>query len=151
MNIPGISEVLRAQFSEVELARLFGPHAHRGDVHVWYERPNGDRVGPLPSSRHAAWVAKGLTAVALPDTPAPAPIEPLDVPKIAEHATDDRRAVYFRNDERAIFSLKAHAALTVKGWTFERFESEREAYIDSRKGRPLSREEAAIAAGLPHD
>jgi hypothetical protein len=70
---------------------------------------------------------------------------------IADRVPDDRRALYVRNDEAAIFSVRADRILRAKGWVRARDITEREAYIDSRCGRPLSAEEAAIAATLPHD
>jgi hypothetical protein len=55
----------------------------------------------LCHTEHAAIVAR-------PDAPTPVADAPLALSEtIAEHATDDRRALYRRGDEEAIFSVRA--------------------------------------------
>jgi hypothetical protein len=59
-------EQLRARgHSDIEIARLFGPRAHKGELRIVYQRQNGVRTSPLPSSRHMCYVSRGMTAVAI--------------------------------------------------------------------------------------
>jgi len=61
----GVSEDIAKRYTDTDLARLFDKFGHHGEVRVIYERPNGDRPSPLPSSRHLSYVSKGWTAVRL--------------------------------------------------------------------------------------
>jgi hypothetical protein len=99
-----------------------------------------------------AYVARGWTAVAVVDDPPPAPRrEPVTLSEqLAEYAKADRRALYRKGDQEAIYSTRQHADLSAKGWEFVRLTTAREDYIGTRQGRTLSREEAALAASLEH-
>lgn len=148
----GISEAVAAQFSESELARLFGPEAYRGEVRVRYQRQNGDLTSPLPSSRHLAYVAKGWTAVEVVEEPVPATERRAVLSsEMAEHARHDRIGIWERDGREIAQSCRQAPRLLRDGWAFVRLASERELYLDSRCGRQPSAEEAARAATLAHD
>src|SRR3954464_8964265 len=146
----GTSKNVAAQYNEAELAGLFGPEGHRGEVRVRYQRgASGDITSPLPSTRHLAYVAKGWTAVAVVEEPARAVEKPVVVPPaVANHAQHDRSAVWTRGDSTIIQSCKHAPKLLQSGWAFVRLTSCREMYLDSLHGRTPSRDEAAKAATL---
>ena len=83
----GVSEDIAKRYTDTDLARLFDKFGHHGEVRVIYERPNGDRPSPLPSSRHLSYVSKGWTAVEIVDTPVSADITAIVISSdIRDHA-----------------------------------------------------------------
>jgi len=114
-----IDQLHARNYTERDIARLFGPQAHAGEVRIRYNRGNGDLTSPLPSSRHTYYAAKGWTAVDLAEeAPSENPDRP-DVPaEILEHANHDRVAIWTRGNNRLESSARNAAALLAKGYTF---------------------------------
>jgi hypothetical protein len=121
----GISEELAVDlaargYTDADVARIFGPKAYAGELRVIYDRGNGDRTSPLPSSRHAYYYgAKNWVAVAIADDPAQAGDQLVDVPTHIQES-GDRMAVWSRKGGRDTThaSCKQAASMLSKGWTF---------------------------------
>ena len=122
----GLSESLAADltargYTDSDVAQLFAPQAWKGEIRVIYRRhpDREDFTSPLPSSRHMDYIAKGWTAVAIEDPPAPIESEPISVPDdIAEHGRNDRAGVWQRGTDEIESSCRHAQSLLSKGWTF---------------------------------
>jgi hypothetical protein len=113
-------------YSDAEIAQLFDPRAHKGEVRVIYARPNGDRTSPLPSSRHSYYhFAKGWVAVALENDADPVNDAEIEVsPEILEYAAQDRVAIWKRDKDQIEVSCRNARNLLARGWSFEGLASE---------------------------
>ena len=124
----GITESLADElaargYSENDVARIFGPKAHEGELRIIYSRGNArDLTSPLPSSRHMYYLQRGFEAVAIADDPSQ-PVEQLvSVPaEIQEYARHDRVGIWSRKNGRDIMnsSCRNAAALLSKGWEWQ--------------------------------
>lgn len=105
--------------SDNDIAGLFGPRAHKGELRVRYDRGNGDLTSALPSSRHGDYLSKGWTAVELAEEPsAENPDWPAVPAEIAEHAKHDRVGIWERGRDRLESSCRNAASLLAKGYVF---------------------------------
>lgn len=121
-------------YSEADVLRLFGPKAHRGELRIVYERTPWRRSHVWPAVVTSYGVLlQGLVAVAIQDEPPRrSRAALLSLPeRIAQHAKADRRALYRRGDQEAVFTTRQHANLAAKG----RASVCRSAKTTSRAGR----------------
>jgi hypothetical protein len=122
-----------------DIARLFGPRAHLGEIRVRYARGDGDLTSPLPSSRHGYYTSKGWVATELAEEPLIVNPDWPEVPaEIQEHAKHDRVAIWARGGDRLESSARNAAALLAKGYVFAGLadETRRRAVAEARgKGK----------------
>lgn len=104
-----------------KIADVLGKRAGSPEVRLRYDRGGGSITSGMPSSQHMYYaVDKGWTAVVLePEDRTPERVDRPDVsPELESLAKQDKRGLYTRGEQSAIFSLRERASLTAKGWTF---------------------------------
>ena len=122
--VDGISPELAKTLSErghsdADIARLFDRFAYHGELTVVYQKPNGDQLSPVGSSKHEYYRGKGYVAVAVTDDPPTPPQQPIEVPlALIEYADSDRVGIWRRDRDEIESSCRNAFTLISRNWKF---------------------------------